>query len=304
MLTRRQALAATALAALFVAPGARAQDRLNVIASFSILGDFVKNVGGDRVEVATLVGPNGNAHVYAPSPGDAKKVADAKLVFVNGLGFEGWLERLVKASGTKAPIVVATKGIKPLERAGEHDHDHDHDHGRADPHAWQSVANAKIYVANIRDALIAADPAGKDAYSANAAAYLAKLDALERDVREVIAKIPADRRRVITSHSAFGYFQDAYGVNFTAPQGVSTEAEASAKDVAAIIAQIRKQKVAAVFLENVTDPRLVEQVARETGAKVGGTLYSDALTDDKGDATTYVDLMRHNLRQLASALVS
>jgi zinc/manganese transport system substrate-binding protein len=304
MLTRRQALAATALAALFVAPGARAQDRLNVIASFSILGDFVKNVGGDRVEVATLVGPNGNAHVYAPSPGDAKKVADAKLVFVNGLGFEGWLERLVKASGTKAPIVVATKGIKPLERAGEHEHDHDHDHGRADPHAWQSVANAKIYVANIRDALIAADPAGKDAYGANAAAYLAKLDALERDVREVIAKIPADRRRVITSHSAFGYFQDAYGVNFTAPQGVSTEAEASAKDVAAIIAQIRKQKVAAVFLENVTDPRLVEQVARETGAKVGGTLYSDALTDDKGDATTYIGLMRHNLRQLASALVS
>jgi zinc/manganese transport system substrate-binding protein len=304
MLTRRQALAATALAALFVAPGARAQDRLNVIATFSILGDFVKNVGGDRVEVATLVGPNGNAHVYAPSPGDAKKVADAKLVFVNGLGFEGWLERLVKASGTKAPIVVATKGIKPLERAGEHGHDHDRDHGRADPHAWQSVANAKIYVANIRDALIAADPAGKDAYLANAAAYLAKLDALEREVREVIAKIPADRRRVITSHSAFGYFQDAYGVNFTAPQGVSTEAEASAKDVAAIIAQIKKQKAAAVFLENVTDPRLVEQIARETGAKVGGTLYSDALTDDKGDATTYIDLIRHNLRQLASALVS
>jgi len=279
MLTRRQALAATALAALFVAPCARAQDRLKVIASFSILGDFMKNVGGDRVEVATLVGPNGNAHVYAPSPSDAKKVADAKLVFVNGLGFEGWLER---AGG----------------------HDHDHDHGRADPHAWQSVANAKIYVANIRDALVAADPAGKDVYLANAAAYLAKLDALEREVREMIAKIPADRRRVITSHSAFGYFQDAYGVSFTAPQGVSTEAEASAKDVAAIIAQIKKQKAAAVFLENVTDPRLVEQIARETGAKVGGTLYSDALTDDKGDATTYIDLIRHNLRQLASALVS
>jgi zinc/manganese transport system substrate-binding protein len=300
MLTRRRALAATALAALFIAASARAQDRLKVIASFSILGDLVKNVGGDRVEVATLVGPNGNAHVYAPSPGDAKKVADAKLVFVNGLGFEGWLERLVKASGTKAPIVIATKGIKPLERAGEHDHDH----GRADPHAWQSVANAKIYVANIRDALIAADPAGKDAYFANAAAYLAKLDALEREVREVIAKIPADRRRVITSHNAFGYFQNAYGVNFIAPQGVSTEAEASAKDVAAIIAQIKKQKAAAVFVENVTDPRLVEQIARETGAKVGGTLYSDALTDDKGDATTYIDLIRHNLRQLASALIS
>jgi len=197
MLTRRLALAA----ALAVVLGpARAQDRLHVIASFSILGDFVKNVGGDRVEVGTLVGPNGNAHVYAPSPGDAKKVADAKLVVVNGLGFEGWLERLVKASGTKAPIVVATTGIKPRERAG--DHGHDHDHGRADPHAWQSVANAKIYVANIRDALIAADPAGKDTYTANAAAYLAKLDALEREVREVIAKIPTDRRRVVTSHNA------------------------------------------------------------------------------------------------------
>jgi len=262
----------------------------------------VKNVGGDRVVVGTLVGPNGNAHVYSPSPGDAKKVADAKLVFVNGLGFEGWIERLVKASGTKAPVVVATKGIKSRQSAG--DRDHGHDHGRADPHAWQSVANAKIYVANIRDALIKADPAGKEAYAANAAAYLAKLDALEREVRNVIAKVPADRRRVITSHNAFGYFQDAYGVNFTAPQGVSTEAEASAKDVAAIVTQIKKQKAAAVFMENVTDPRLVEQIARETGAKVGGTLYSDALTDDKGDATTYIDLIRHNLKQLAQALVS
>ncbi len=237
MLIRRYVL--TALGALLLAAPAPAQERLPVVASFSILGDFVKNVGGDRVAVESLVGPNGNAHVYAPSPNDAKKAADAKLVFVNGLGFEGWLERLVKASGTKAPIVVATQGIKPLERAGGHDHDH----GRADPHAWQSVANAKVYVANIRDALIAADPAGKEVYTSNAAAYLAKLDALEREVREVIAKIPADRRRVITSHNAFGYFQDAYGISFTAPQGVSTEAEASAKDVAAIISQIKKQKV-------------------------------------------------------------
>jgi zinc/manganese transport system substrate-binding protein len=305
MPTRRHALAA-AFATLLAAGSAGAQPspaaRLNVIATFSILGDMVKNVGGDRVEVATLVGPNGNAHVYAPSPGDARKVADAKLVFMNGLGFEGWIDRLVKASGTKAPIVVATKGIKPRERAGERGHDHDH--GRADPHAWQSVANAKVYVGNIRDALIAADPAGKAAYEANAAAYLAKLDALEREVRNVIGKIPADRRKVITSHDAFGYFEAAYGIAFIAPQGVSTEAEASARDVAAIISQIRKQKIAAVFLENVTDPRLVEQIARETGAKIGGTLYSDALTDDKGDATTYIDLIRHNIKQLATALVS
>jgi zinc/manganese transport system substrate-binding protein len=306
MVTRRQAIAATVLAAVLSPVPALAQDqpkdKLKVVASFSILGDLVKNVGGDRVEVATLVGPNGNAHVYAPSPADAKKAADAKLVFVNGLGFEGWLERLVKASGTKAPIIVATKGIKPRERVGERDHDHDH--GRADPHAWQSVANAKIYVANIRDALTAADPAGKASYDANAAAYLAKLDALEREVRDVIAKIPSERRKIITSHDAFGYFEGAYGIGFIAPQGVSTEAEASARDVAAIIAQIKKQKIAAVFLENVIDPRLVEQIARETGAKIGGTLYSDALTDDKGDATTYIDLIRHNLRQLAAALIS
>jgi zinc/manganese transport system substrate-binding protein len=316
MPTRRQAIAVTACAAvtsagtlaanLLATNPVAAQDspsaRLKVIASFSILGDFVRNVGGDRLAVATLVGPNGNAHVYAPSPADAKKVADARLVFVNGLGFEGWLDRLVKASGTTAPIIVATKGIKPLERAGTHDHEHDH--GRADPHAWQSVANAKIYVGNIRDALIAIDPAGKAAYESSATAYLARLDALEREVRETIAKIPADRRRVVTSHNAFGYFESAYGIDFTAPQGVSTEAEASAKDVAAIITAIKKQKASAVFLENVTDPRLVQQIASETGAKVGGLLYSDALTDEKGDATTYIDLIHHNLKQLANALTS
>jgi len=297
VLIRRYVL--TALGALLLAAPAPAQERLPVVASFSILGDFVKNVGGDRVAVESLVGPNGNAHVYAPSPNDAKKAADAKLVFVNGLGFEGWLERLVKASGTKAPIVVATQGIKPLERAGGHDHDH----GRADPHAWQSVANAKIYVANIRDALIAADPTGKDAYAPNAAAYLASLDALEREVKETIARIPAERRRLITSHDAFGYFEDAYGIDFIAPQGVSTEAEASAKDIARIITQVRKQKITAMFLENVSDPRLVRQIASETGAKIGGTLYSDALTDATGDAASYIGLMRHNLKQLAAALI-
>jgi len=297
---RRCATIATTLCALFSAYPANAQ--LNVVASFSILGDLVKNVGGDRTAVGTLVGPNGNAHIYSPSPADAKKLADAKIVFVNGLGFEGWLERLVKASGTKAPIIVATKGIKPRESAAGHDRDHDH--GRTDPHAWQSVANAKIYVNNIRDALIATDPAGKASYEANASAYLAKLDALEREVKDVVSKIPVERRRVLTSHSAFGYFEDAYGVNFTAPQGISTEAEPSAKDVATIITQIKKQKLSGVFLENVTDPRLVNQIASETGAKVGGTLYSDALTDGNGDATTYVDLIRHNLKQLAAALTS
>jgi zinc/manganese transport system substrate-binding protein len=311
MLTRRKAMVTTASTALLAAglcslnPAAAqapTSSKLKVIASFSILADFVRNVGGDRLEVATLVGPNGNAHVYEPSPADAKKVADAALVFVNGLGFEGWLERLVKASGTKAPIVVATKGIQPLERTGAHDQDHDH--GRVDPHAWQSVANAMIYIGNIRDALIAIDPAGKADYEANATAYLARLAALDREVRDIVAKVPPDRRRVVTSHQAFGYFESAYGIHFTAPQGVSTEAEASAKDVAAIIRTIRQQNAAAVFLENVTDPRMVRQIAGETGIKVGGVLYSDALTDASGDATTYLDLIRHNLKQLANALTS
>jgi len=279
----------------------KSQDRNKVIASFSILADLVRNVGGDRVDVGALVGPNGNAHVYAPSPADARKVADAKAVFVNGMGFEGWLDRLVKASGTKAKIVVVTKGVAPRRGGG---HAHGHDHGKSDPHAWQSVANAKIYVANIRDALIAIDPASKTTYEANAAAYRGKLDALEREVKDAIAKLPADRRTVITNHDSFGYFGGAYGINFTAPQGVSTEAEASAKDVAAIVRQIKRRKATAVFMENVTDPRLLKQIANETGAKIGGTLYSDALTDDTGGAPTYIDLIRHNLKQLADALAN
>ena len=277
-----------------------AQEKLPVVASFSILGDIVANVGGDRVAVKSLVGPNGDAHVYSPSPADAKTLADAKVVFTNGLGFEGWIGRLIKSSNTKAPNVVAAKGVKLRKLADAHGHGH----GDGDPHAWQSVPNVKIYVANVRDGLIAADPAGKAAYEANAAAYLGKLDALDREVREAIAKIPADRRKIITTHDAFGYFHDAYGVDFIAPQGVSTESEASARDVARIIQQIRKQKIPAVFLENVSDPRLLKRVSDETGAKIGGTLYSDALTDEKGDAPTYIDLIRHNIRTLSAALQS
>ena len=188
-------------------------------------------------------------------------------------------------------------------RSEEKGHGHSHD-ADADPHAWQSVANAKIYVANIRDALVAADPAGKATYEANAAAYTSKLDALEAEVKGQVGNIPADRRRIITTHDAFGYFKAAYGVDFIAPQGVSTESEASAKDVAKIITQIKKQKIPAVFLENVSDPRLLERIAAETGAKVGGTLYSDALTDEKGKAPTYIDMMKHNIRTLSAALTS
>jgi len=274
--------------------------RLNIVATFSILGDFAKNVGGERVNVTTLVGPNSDTHVYTPTPSDAKKITDAKLVIVNGLGLEGWLPRLVKSSGSKAATVVATKGIatRKIEDG------YSHDPSDADPHAWQSVVNAKTYVTNIRDALIAADPAGAEAYKANAASYLSKLDALDRDVREAVAKIPPERRSVISTHDAFGYFAAAYGIKFIAPQGVSTESEPSARDVAAIISQIKKQKIPAVFLENVSDPRLMRRIAAETGANIGGTLYSDSLTDEKGPAPTYIDMVRHNIKALTSALSS
>jgi zinc/manganese transport system substrate-binding protein len=272
---------------------ARAQERLNVVASFSILGDFARNVGNDRVSVTTLVGPNGDVHVYTPAPADAQKIADAKVVVINGLGLEGWLPRLVQSSGGKATIVTATANITPRKLGAD-----------ADPHAWQSVANARIYVANIRDAFAAAEPAGAEAYRANAEAYLAKLDALDREVREAIAQIPASHRKVISTHNAFGYFAAAYGIEFLAPLGVSTESEPSARDIAGIITQIRAAKIPAIFLENISDPRLIQRIAAETGAKVGGTLYSDSLTGEKGDAPTYIELVRHNIRALTSALAN
>ncbi|MBR1147219.1 metal ABC transporter substrate-binding protein [Bradyrhizobium sp. AUGA SZCCT0431] len=281
------------LALIATAFPASAQERLKVVASFSILGDFVRNVGGTSVSITTLVGADGDAHVYSPTPADAKKIADAKLIFVNGLGFEGWLPRLLKSAGSKVTVVTATAGIAPLKLGSD-----------ADPHAWQSVANAKIYVGNIRDALAAADPASAQGFRANAEAYLAKLDALDREAREAVAKIPQARRKVISTHGAFGYFAAAYGVEFIAPVGVSTESEPSARDIAGIITQIRTAKIPAVFLENVSDPRLIRRISAETGARIGGTLYSDSLTAEKGDAPTYIDMVRHNIKALTSALAN
>lgn len=302
IMARIRQLVFAVLALAVVACPAIAQEKLNVVATFSILGDFARNVGGDRVNVTTLVGPNGDTHVYTPSPADARTIANAQVVIVNGLGLEGWLPRLIGSASRKDKVrtVVATKGIKPLTVADDH-HGHSHDHD-ADPHAWQSVANAKIYVANIRDGLIAADPAGADAYKTNAEAYLAQLDALDREVRAAVATIPPERRKVISSHSAFGYFADAYGISFLAPQGVSTDTEPSARDVAAIITQIKKQKIPAIFLENISDPRLMRRIAAETGAKVGETLYSDSLTEENGAAPTYIAMVRHNIKALISAL--
>ena len=279
------------LATFIVVLPVSAQTRLNVVASFSIVGDFVREVGGDRVSVTTLVGPNGDAHVYTPSPADAKTIADAKLVIVNGLGFEGWLPRLVKSSGGKAEIITASDGITPRKAVGD-----------ADPHAWQSVANVKIYVADIRDALTKADPEGTTAYKLNAEAYLKKLDTLDAEIRAAVATIPPERRKVISSHDAFGYFTDAYGIDFIAPLGTSTNSEASARDIATIIRQIKVSRIPAVFLENVSDPRLIERISAETGAAIGGTLYSDTLTPENGDAPTYIAMFTHNIRTLTRAL--
>ena len=293
---RRFCLVAFALA-ISAAP-VRAQNSprqapLKVVASFSILGDFVKNVGGNRVEVTTLVGPDGDVHVYTPTPADARKIADAKLLIVNGLGLEGWLPRLLEAAGGKASIVTATSGIAPLKLGSD-----------ADPHAWQSVADAKEYVVNIRDALAAADPADAGFFRQNAQTYLAKLEALDGEVRQAVDRIPLSRRKMISTHDAFGYFAARYGIEFIAPIGVSTEADASARDIAKIIAQVKAEHIPAVFLERISDPRLMRRISAELDAKIGGTLYSDSLTDEKGDAPTYIDMVRHNITTLTSALAN
>lgn len=314
-------LAATALALPFT--GGATAEPLKVVASFSIIGDFARQVGGDRISLTTLVGPDGDAHVYEPRPQDAATMSGADVILVNGLNFEGFLHRLVEASGTKAPVAELTKGVEAIKPGHEHhsgeeahgsEHAHDeeaktaeaghdgHDHGAFDPHAFQSVGNAVIYVKNIADAFCASDAAGCDTYRTNAASYTATLQALDAEVKQAVAAIPADKRIVITSHDAFGYFEHAYGIEFLAPEGISTEAEASAADVAALIDQVKEDKASAIFVENITNTRLIEQIATETGLKVGGALYSDALSVAGGPAATYVDMMRHNIRTIVGAI--
>ncbi|HEX7743511.1 MAG TPA: metal ABC transporter substrate-binding protein [Sphingobium sp.] len=275
--------------------GAQATNRVNAVASFSILGDMVKQVGGDCVDVITLVGPDGDAHVYEPTPADAKNLACAQILFTNGLGFEGWMERLEKSSGFKGKVVVASTGVKPRTMVED-------EKTITDPHAWQSLANGKRYVVNIRDGLIVVDPEGKAVYEANAAKYLDAIAKEETDVKAAIATLPQEWRKIITSHDAFGYFGAAYGLEIVAPEGVSTESEASAKDVAKIIRQIKAEHIPAVFMENITDHRLLDQIASETGAKIGGELYTDALSPPDGPAPTYLDMFRHNVGALTAAL--
>ena len=360
MPTRRAFLnVATAVLALSLAAPAAAQSNrpLPVVATFSILGDMVKHIGGEHVDVTTLVGPDGDTHVYQPTPADARAVSEARVLVVNGLQFEGWLDRLIDASDFRGIRLVATEGIEPIAFDGEHDqgdnlevhaeevgHDHDHDdqaeaghdrdreehaeaatrdhdddhddeahaeagddhhdHGAFDPHAWQSLGHAVAYVDNITAALAQADPANAADFYQNRAVYGSEIEALAAEIRESMAALPADRRIVVTSHDAFQYFGRDYGLTFIAPQGLSTESEASAKDVARLIQQIRERDIRAVFIENVADPRLLKRIADETGAAIGGTLYPGALSGPDGPAPTYLDMMRHNATTLAQALAS
>ena len=268
---------------------------IDVVASFSILGDMVGRVGGDRVALTTIVGPNADTHVYDPTPADAAAVGKAKVFFVSGLGFEGWMDRLVEATGYKGALVVASEGVssRQMDEDGE---------TITDPHAWQSLSNGLIYVDNISKGLCAADPEGCPTYEANARSYEAEITALDAEVKAQIASVPEAKRKVITTHDAFGYFGAAYGVQFEAPEGVSTESEASAADVAKLIEQIRSEGVSALFIENMSDGRLIEQIARETGAKLGGELYADALSRPDEGAATYLDMFRHNVSLLVPAM--
>jgi zinc/manganese transport system substrate-binding protein len=283
------------LLGLAVAP---AQARpLAVVTSFSILGDMIRQIGGDQVQVTALVGADGDVHVYQPAPADAEAVAHADVVIVNGLGLDGWLDRLARAAGSKAPLVVATRGIPPLEI-----HEEDQRTTKDDPHAWQDLANGRIYVANIAAALEAAAPERRALFAAKAQAYDRRLADLDAWVRAQLAPIPPAKRKIITSHDAFGYFGRAYGVTLLAPVGLATDAEPRPQDVAQLIRQIRTEHIRAVFLENMSDPRLIRQLAQEGGAAIGGTLYSDSLSPPDGPAPTYEALFRHNVPLLVAAM--
>lgn len=268
---------------------------LKVVATFSVLADIAREVGGTAVEVSALVGPNADAHVFEPTPSDVRRVASADAVVTNGLRFEGWIDRLIKASGYRGPVVVASRGVALRQLSGG-----------ADPHAWQDLANGQRYAENIRAALVAAvaakSPGRVVEMDAHASAYLQRLAALDRDIRARIGAVPAERRRVITSHDAFGYFAAAYGITFIAPRGWTTGSEPSADAVARIVRQARQAKASALLVENISDPRLIDRIAREAGLKVGGKLYSDALSLPGTEADTYLKMFEHNVRTLVEAM--
>lgn len=274
-----------------ISPTQAETKKISAVASFSIIGDLVQQVGKDHVSVTMIVGPEEDVHVYQPSPADARKITQAEIIFINGLGFEGWLSRLINATKSKGTVIDLSSEIKARQSQGE-----------IDPHVWQDVSNVKIFIREICQALIAIDPNNGADYQKNSQLYIEKLSKLDDEIVESLTNIPLDGRRVVSTHDAFGYFSARYGVTFLAPQGVSTEAEASARDIARIIDATKAQKVKAVFLENVADPRLAKRISAETRARLGGTLYSDSLTSAKGDGATYLEMMRHNVKEIVRAL--
>lgn len=282
-------IAATSL--MLAALPASAHDDVKIVASFSILGDMVEQVVGGHASVTTIVGPDADAHVYQPSVADAKAVAESDVIFVNGLGFETWSDTLIKESGTEATVYIATEGVTPVKVDGE-----------IDPHAWNALSNGVIYVRNIADAMGKAMPDHAEDFNANAEAYIAKLEALDRQTRDRLAVLPDDRRTVVTAHDAFGYLADSYGMTFLAPVGIDTEAEPSARDLAVLISQLKEEGAAALFVENITSPVLVQQISEETGIEIGGRLFSDALSERVGPATSYLAMFEHNLGTLLDAL--
>lgn len=268
---------------------------IEAVASFTVIADMVHNVGGDHVHVTSLIGPNGDPHAYEPTPNDAQALKRADIVFVSGLHLEGWLDRLIKASGYKDQPVVLSNGIKT--RSMEED-------GKqiTDPHAWNSAANGVVYVRNIISALQKADPANARDYQAKGEQYIKQLEQLDAYARAQVQAIPSDKRKVLTSHDAFGYFGDAYGVTFLSPLGLSTETEASASDVAKLIKQIKQEHVSTYFFENSSDPRLVKQIANASGAQPGGELYVESLSPTDGPAPTYAQMFRYNVDKLTAAM--
>lgn len=289
------AFRAVLVAFAVVASALPAHAKLKVVASFSILADMASRVGEGEVEIHTLVGPNGDAHAFQPTPANAKAVAEADVIVLNGLGFEPWAERLIKSSKARGLVIIASDGVKPRRFGSD-------SASAVDPHAWQDLANGQIYAHNIAEGFTKADKTNADFYRDNEKVYVADLAAADAKVRKAIAAVPADKRKVITSHDAFGYFGAAYGVTFVAPLGVSTEDQPSAKGVAKLIDQIKREHISAVFVENISDPRLIEQIASETQAKVGGELFSDALSKPGGEAATYTDMFGHNRDALVAAM--
>ena len=299
----RKLLAAGIASAALLSGASFAADPLPVVASFSILGDLVRVVGGERVSVTTLVGPDEDAHVFEPRPADARAIVQSRLLVVNGLGFEPWAQKLARSAGYQGATVVASQGVKARVMQEEKSQGgKGHAHEETDPHAWQNPANVIAYVRNISAALRQADPAGSAVYQANTDAYVKELQALDAWAGAQFAAIPANRRKVITSHDAFGYFAAHYGISFLAPQGMSTDAQASAKGVAQLIRQIQREKISAVFVENMSNPKLLAQISQDAGVTVGGTLYVDALSATGGPADSYLKLMRHNVTQLAAGM--